>query len=674
MISKQKIFFIIITALFLVSLGVNIIKLVPETNNYNNYIEGLRSYNNNEYSMAYHYFGKVSRFSRIKSAAVYRQALCANRLSDTKTEIKKYKEVIRHYPNSELATRSKYLKAQQFYNIGEYKKSEKDFKKILSKYPNTDYAIAAYYYLGSIQLEKSKKIKNPNQIKKANQKSVKFFKTYLKKSPEGKYAINCIQKWISIETNLNNEDNLLVAQIYQLNNDYKNSDKYLKNASFNIAWPYMVKSAYNSKKYLNVKYITEEGLKNKNSDKVVINENIDDKTENATIYQAIDLYLKVSDSPKNSISYLMSIAKTTKGADYLLYKWCKNQPEYRQEACYNTLYYKFPNGQFAADSLSNIIYNKIKKQDYYNAQKLGKIHLSKFKDTNSAPRVLFWLAKTAERNKNYEKSRNYYRNLIKRYPDDYYAYQSFINLNRFRHIRSINLNIKPVEFPYNNSSYGLINELIKVKDYGLINQLFKKDNFIQSWLLYQQGDYASSARIARDAMDKLQIKPSRFDLRWRLVYPIHYYEEIIQNSKEWKNDSALILSIIREESYFNESAQSHAGARGLMQLMPLTAKEAANKTGYSLPNIKLLDDPYINIKLGNIYFAELKRKLLNKDFLAVLSYNGGIGSVSKWKNNLNYYDFDEFIEQIPYPETQNYFKKVYRSYWNYVRIYDGIKF
>ena len=54
--------------------------------------------------------------------------------------------------------------------------------------------------------------------------------------------------------------------------------------------------------------------------------------------------------------------------------------------------------------------------------------------------------------------------------------------------------------------------------------------------------------------------------------------------------------------------------------------------------------------------------------------NGGIGSVSRWKNNLNYEDIDDFVEQIPYTETQNYVKKVYKSYWNYLRIYDGVKF
>lgn len=674
MISRQKIFFIIIAVLFLISLGVNITKLLPETNNYKNYAEGLRSYNNNDYPDAYHKFGKVSRFSRLKSAAIYRQAICANRLSDAKTEVKKYKEIIRFYPNSELATRAKYLKAQKAYESEDYRKAQKDFKNLIHKHSNSDYAIAAYYYLGSIEAEKANKTKNINKSLKNKTKAIQFFKYYLKKAPDGKFAINCVQKWIELGTKLNNEDYLLITQIYQTNKDFENSKKYLKQTKFGVSWPYFVRNAYETKNYSQVRYYTEEGLKHRDTNEILINENIDEKTENENIYKAIDTYLKISDSPKEAISYLLSISGSTQGADYLLYKNCNNLPESSQSACYNTLYYKYPDGQFAAEALSNIIYNKIKFQEYYTAKKLGRIHLSKFKNSKSAPKVMFWLAKTAERTKNYEESKGYYRSLIRQYPDDYYAYHAFLNLNRFRYFDVINLKNLPVEFPYKKSNYELIEELVKVKDYGLINQLYKEDDFIQSWLYYQQGDFAASARVARDAMDKIDIKPNRFDLRWRLVYPIHYYDEITQNAKNWNNDPTIILSIIREESYFNPSAKSPVGATGLMQLMPATAREAANRAGLTLPNTKLLKDPYINIKLGNIYYASLKRQLYNKDVLAVLAYNGGIGSVSRWKASINYEDSDEFVEQIPYSETQNYLKKVFRSYWNYLRIYNGVRF
>lgn len=672
--SKQKIWLIVTSILIVIFILSNLSIFTPETKNYQTYTQALNEFSSNDFSQAYHTFGKISKFSKLKPAAVYKQALCASKLGDAKTEMNKYNEITRRYSNSLLGLRAKYLKAQQYYESKNFKKAKKEFKEISNKYPKTDYAIASQYYLGSIELEKARKTQNPQKKIKSQSKAIQYFKAYLKASPTGRFAIGSVQKWMSLNPKLNNEDNLLIVRVYQANQDYKNTQKYLASTNISLSWPYFVKNAYANKDYDKVKYYTVLGIKGNGSDNVLINEDINDKIENQNTYEAIDTYLKVSNSPKTAISYLLSISNKAKGYDYLLYKDCNNMPASTQAACFTTLYYKYPNGQFAAEALANIFYDKIKYQKYFVAKKLGREHLAKFSQSNSAPRVMFWLAKIAEKTKNYEEARSYYKNLIRQYPDDYYAYHAFLNLNRFRRLSIVGLSQKPIEFPYKNSSYGLITELAKVKDYGLINQLCKDDPFIQSWLAYLQGNSSTSARIARDAIEKLTYKPSRFDPRWRLAYPIHYYNEIKENARYRNNDPILILSIIREESYFNPNAQSSVGARGLMQLMPATANEAARVSGTSLPNLNLLFDPDINIRLGNIYYSRLKKLLSSKDILAVLAYNGGIGSVSNWTAHLNYVDADDFVEQIPYAETQNYLKKVYKSYWNYLRIYDGVRF
>ncbi len=671
MISKQKILLITTGVLLLFWLFANISRVIPERKNYETYMKALDQYSQNDFQHAYKTFGKVSRFSRIKPAAVYRQALCADKLGDKKTEIRKYKEIIKKYHNSPLTLRAKYLKAQQLYQDKKYKKAKKEFKSILEKYPKSDYATASMYYLGSIQTEKALNAKNKKRLK-AQTKAIAYFKEYLQQAPTGRFAINCIEKWISMNPELKNEDNLLIARTYQANNDYKSARKYVGFTNISVSWPYLVQDAYKQGDYAHVRYYTEAGLKGKGSDEILINETIEEKAENDNIYKAIDLYLKVSSSPKASLRYLLGLARKAKGYDYLLYKNCNNMPAATQTACYNTLYYEYPKGQFAAEALANIFYARVKEQKYFMAKKIGRKHITDFPQTNSAPKVMFWLAKVSEKTKNYDDARAYYKSIIARYPDDYYAFHAFLNLNRFKHFEVINLDKKPIEFPYKNSNYGLITELAKVRDYGLINQLCKDDDFIQSWLDYLQGNYSSSARIARDAMDKIP-KPDRNDPRWRLVYPIHYYEQIKQSAQYWFNDPVLILSIIREESYFNPQAQSPVGAKGLMQLMPATAHEAANAAGISLTNDKWLLDADTNIRLGNVYYSRLKKSLSNKDILAVLAYNGGIGSVQRWAQTLNYEDEDDFIEQIPYNETQNYLKKVYRSYWNYLRIYNGLK-
>ena len=130
-----------------------------------------------------------------------------------------------------------------------------------------------------------------------------------------------------------------------------------------------------------------------------------------------------------------------------------------------------------------------------------------------------------------------------------------------------------------------------------------------------------------------------------------------------------MLSLTREESYFNPNAQSYVGAVGLMQLMPETAKEINRIKGLGMQSLEELKNSDTNMKLGNFYYSFLLNNLSQNNILSVASYNGGIGSINRWKAGLEYRDIDEFVEKIPYTETKNYVKKVFRTYWNYARIY-----
>ena len=164
-------------------------------------------------------------------------------------------------------------------------------------------------------------------------------------------------------------------------------------------------------------------------------------------------------------------------------------------------------------------------------------------------------------------------------------------------------------------------------------------------------------------MEDLSVKPAFSDLRWRLVYPTHYYDIV---SKVKGNNNPIVLeAIIKEESHFNPYASSSVGAKGLMQIMPSTYNEVVKKHNLG----ENLNSETANIMAGSLYYESLKRVLGNKDLYAVSAYNGGLGSVTNWFSKLIYNDTDEFVEQIPYPETKNYVKKVFRTYWVYGNIY-----
>ncbi|HKN18304.1 MAG TPA: lytic transglycosylase domain-containing protein, partial [Dissulfurispiraceae bacterium] len=151
-----------------------------------------------------------------------------------------------------------------------------------------------------------------------------------------------------------------------------------------------------------------------------------------------------------------------------------------------------------------------------------------------------------------------------------------------------------------------------------------------------------------------------------LYYPLAFWPEVKEASEETSLDPYLILSVIREESRYEPEARSIAGAIGLMQLMPGTARRYNKNIKVHLKNSPELSDARTNILVGSHYF----RQLLNKSGsipVALASYNGGEDAVRDWLKAGKYRTIDEFIEDIPYNETRHYVKKVLTTYFEYLR-------
>ena len=132
-------------------------------------------------------------------------------------------------------------------------------------------------------------------------------------------------------------------------------------------------------------------------------------------------------------------------------------------------------------------------------------------------------------------------------------------------------------------------------------------------------------------------------------------------------ESAFILSIIRQESEFDLSAHSHAGAKGLMQLMPYTAKVVAKQAKLPYSKSRLTKDPEYNINLGSHYIAGLILEYEGSYPFAIAAYNAGPKRVRYWKKiNKNpqkkQIDYVNWIELIKFKETRNYVQRVLENY------------
>jgi soluble lytic murein transglycosylase len=127
-------------------------------------------------------------------------------------------------------------------------------------------------------------------------------------------------------------------------------------------------------------------------------------------------------------------------------------------------------------------------------------------------------------------------------------------------------------------------------------------------------------------------------------------------------NAVLVHALIRQETEFDSYAVSPAGARGLMQMMPASAKKAAHDGGLPYHPDALLADPQYNIQLGMIEFAGHLSNWGGSYVLATASYNAGPGNVKKWlaANGDPRAGTDpiDWIEQIPFSETRNYVQRV----------------
>ena len=125
---------------------------------------------------------------------------------------------------------------------------------------------------------------------------------------------------------------------------------------------------------------------------------------------------------------------------------------------------------------------------------------------------------------------------------------------------------------------------------------------------------------------------------------------------------SLAHGITRQESSFNPYAVSHAGARGMMQLMTATAREQAGKMGIGYDGYRLISDPNYNVMIGSSYFQRMLNIWDGNVPLAVASYNAGSGNVGKWVRQYgdprSQVDVLKWIEAIPYSETKAYVQRV----------------
>ena len=310
---------------------------------------------------------------------------------------------------------------------------------------------------------------------------------------------------------------------------------------------------------------------------------------------------------------------------------------------------------------------------FLNDPLIAKDHFQNFyKNVNypiSTSRGAYWLGRTYEKLGDKEQSMYWY-DIASKYLTTYYGQLAFLKLDpsgKFELNKDMVIDDKYRYIFFNK-------ELVKIT--YLLDEL-KKDKYTKFILRHlandniQKGSEVLAAELATNIqrydfaiqISKISSYQKRFHNKFN--YPIISTPKKINGRKI--PESAFILSIIRQESEFDLSANSHAGAKGLMQLMPYTAKLVSKQAKLPYSKSRLTSDPEYNINLGSHYIAGLILQYEGAYPFAIAAYNAGPNRVKYWKKinknpqkkQINYVDW---VELIKFRETRNYVQRVLENY------------
>lgn len=599
---------------------------------------------------------------------------------------KKLQNLLDHHGDSPLRTVALYRIGQSQFRGSEWEKASKTFEQVKNDFPGSTYATGSLYYLGAAITRQDGGDKP---------RAAEYLRGYLKQCPDCKFsgdAADLLEKLLPHPTS--EEQALIGLADASASKDPKKTLAHLTKGNRNLTWLTLGRAQIRA------------GQRPAGVQSII--GGLGYAKDNDEAKKAIDTIAGYSASPAATLRALSSKHLKT-GGDYILWKLAELDPG-NANAYLQALLKDYPLSDYAPESNWKQLWPLLAagQNDAYIEH--ARAFLGRYGYARSASKALFWIGKLQEKSNPAEATRTYER-LLSQYPTSYYAFRASGRLQVLTRNRPDPgwLTHEDRGYPPDDSDPNLLSIMPPAGQFGGNGQnrrdaavelqaigagedvrLFVQEATgnlppaVQSWVEQVGGDRAKGLRTIRDALEKQtkddflasgnkSVRPQGTKDELRLLYPIYFPEPIRQAGQRNELDPLLIQSLMREESYFNEFAISSSNARGLMQLMPATARDVAGWESLPGFTIASLFTPEVNIRLGSRYLAHLHQLFNGNSMPAVGAYNGGPGAMKRWIQSSPYFteDPDLFVERIPYEQSRDYIKKVFTSYWNYTRLYGG---
>jgi soluble lytic murein transglycosylase len=375
-------------------------------------------------------------------------------------------------------------------------------------------------------------------------------------------------------------------------------------------------------------------------------------------------------------------------ADY----YVKHDDDAAADAVFRESYQKFPKGTYAERAAWKIGWRSYRQKRYAETIAYFEHASYDFPRSDFRPSWLYWSARAYEQLNQASAAQQRYSLCVTDYLNSYYGRLAAQRLTTpvkpiaaadSRPINDITLSADPP------ATAPLIRALLVAELYDdALNELrYAQKNYGDSpvlqatvaWVNQQQSVTKTGVErfnLARGSITTMRRAYPQFltssgdDLPrevLQVIYPVAYFDLIRKYAVADNLDPYLMAALVAQESTFVPDIRSYANAYGLMQLIPSTARMTAVKLKMKY-STRMLTDPEMNVRLGMKNFAD-SLKSFGEPYLALASYNAGDRAVRRWVQERPGLEREEFIDDIPYPETQNYVKRILGTADDYRRLY-----
>jgi len=358
---------------------------------------------------------------------------------------------------------------------------------------------------------------------------------------------------------------------------------------------------------------------------------------------------------------------------------------------YRRMLAEFPTGKRVLDAKWRVLWDDFRSGRYADAGFGWEEAVRERPGSDESAKFLYWAVRSYQEAGRFDRAEPLYRQVLLGYQNTYYGRRALEHLSEIQDQRS---SLAAIEAARSGIDLSQALSVDRVDVQTRIAQLYaaglekealreaesavqgKRDDAaflaMAAWIHSDRRRNLDAFRTIREAFPfhvsatgDLLPRPI-----WELFYPLGYWEQIERHSAERGLDPYLVAALIRQESTFNPRVRSHAGARGLMQILPSTGRFLARQERVKYDASDLYD-PEINIRYGTRYLKDVLGSFGGRVDYALASYNAGPHRVKRWTGMDLTIPSEVFIEEIPFDETRDYVKLVLRNEMLYRRLYGG---